>query len=109
MENFNDVKVGDTLIWYGSGNAQKLVTVEKVNKTTFVVDRQLFNKSDGWLRGRDRWSISYCSHVTPEMVAKLKEREERSKMLNFLTNYKYGKLSTDKLRELCEYITTKIE
>ena len=109
MEHFNDVKVGDTLIWYGFGNAQKLVTVEKVNKATFVADGRLFNKSDGWLRGRSKWDIYHCCHATPEMVAKVKEREERSNMLNFLTNYKYGKLSTDKLRELCEYITTKIE
>lgn len=109
MENFDDIKVGDTLMWYGCGDAQKLVTVEKVNKATFVANKRTFNKSDGWLRGKDKWTISHCCYTTPEIIAEFKKKDERRKMLHFLTYYKYDKLSTDKLRELCKYITTETE
>ena len=89
MNDFDDVKVGDTVVLEGD-NSLSIKKVEKVNKDTFKAGDMLFKKSTGSHK-IDTWHFIFAKKGTPENVAKavatikLHNRKRIVKSINFDT------------------------
>ena len=95
QDNFENVQVGDVMIYttYGFGGSTRLVTkVEKVTKTRFTVNGVQFRKDDGRPYGTDRWFYPEVSYPKDGEI----EEIQREKIIENV----YFKLKDIKIEDL---------
>lgn len=81
-ENLDNVKPGDKVYWDGGYNGKGILTVSKVTATQVVIKRKYrgneeeyesrYNKKNGWLIGRNRYTTDLIAPLTPERLEHLK-------------------------------------
>lgn len=109
MDNFEDIKVGDSVIVHGFGDSLKLAKVTDVNKSTFKADGRLYNKKDGDARGRERYDINYCTKATPELISEINRKKEVSGMIRYLNAANYANLNYETLKRVYDFVKNEIE
>ena len=77
-KNFENIKVGDTVIRYAN-RRKDLQTVKRITKTCFDIgDGWLYNKKDGDARGNTSiWEIRYCINATEEELNEIMEEKRK--------------------------------
>lgn len=102
MDNFNDIKIGDSVINVAGYSVEKrLITIDKVTPKQFGSKGIMFWKKDGTRVGGDIWSSSYCIKATEEEIKAIKESQLRKNLINWVRNNCY-EFSTETLKELYE-------
>lgn len=107
MENsLENIKIGDKVIIKGLfySNSSYVAEVTKVNKTTFVAGNFTFRKQNGSQYGGDTWNKMYASFATEEDIAKVTAEAERRKMVRFLRDTDFSKLSDEDLKKVYDII-----
>lgn len=81
MRNFENIKVGDTVIRYAN-HRKDLQTVKRITKTCFDIgDGWLYNKKDGDARGKSSiWEIRYCLNATEEELNEMRGQERKENL-----------------------------
>lgn len=105
MDAFDDIKVGEKVLVLGVLRPTRVEVVEKVNKATFSVNGQLYNKSDGWRRGSS--NDCYASHVRraeETEIDRIEKEQSISKYAAYLEKYDYTNLSLDTLIKIYKLI-----
>lgn len=98
--NFNDIKVGDTVIIKGSNISPTVATVSKVNKVTFVAANITFRKAGGFEYGGNTWYHKWAETATEEKIAEIRLATMRRNALSFIMNYNFSLLPDDELFKL---------
>lgn len=99
MENLNDIKVGDKVIFHNS-SGDFIEVVEKVTKTQIHTKFGKYRKSDGYKVGAVKWDLSCISKLTPEKEMEIKEKCRMNKIKTFVLKYNFRSLSFDKLERV---------
>ena len=104
--NFSDVNVGDKVIIRRSAGGQRIAVVTKVLKDHFIVDDNLkFRKASGSQVGGDSWYFCWVEKATDERIKEVTEENKRTKIIQYLSNYKYGDLPLETLEAIIKLIS----
>jgi len=107
MNNFENVKVGDTVIIH-TRYREDIGTVTKVNKVTFEVTcgkvSTLYNKNDGWERGRNSWNPNWVVPATEESMKKVMETNRKNELAWRIGKTDWNSLSLDLLEKIYELV-----
>ena len=106
MKELKDLQVGDTILVSCAWN-RRLSKVQRVTKTQIVVDNIRFNRQSGWQLGQCRWNRFKLYVPTEKEIAEIKEEEIHKKLIYSIRSTDFKKLSTDKLKQVCNIIRDK--
>lgn len=98
------IKAGDKLIktsGYSSWNYIE-VTVLRVTKTQIILINDLKYRKDG--TSFDTWSNSRLLYPTPELMAHIKETQEKEKARNIINRASFDHMPLDKLKRIAAII-----
>ena len=100
---FEDIKVGDRVIYYSRWH-KDIVEVVKVTPKRFETMGYSFTKKDGNAIG----SSSVCvKKLTPELESEILEAKKRSTLINALSKFDYKQLDTETLEQIAELTKPK--
>ena len=88
-------------------NNNEILTVDRVAKTLIICGNSRFRKDGGYeLGSRTKWQrLNRISTATDSDIKRIKENENRQKMLSKVVNFKnYSKLSTENLESIVDII-----
>lgn len=103
MENLENIKVGDEVVLYIRYN-KILCKVERLTKNFIIVKGRKYRKSNGFSTNGDILSSSCIYRASTEMIAKIKEENNRNILINKIRHYPLDKLSTKELEKVYELI-----
>lgn len=91
------LSVGDRV----SIDDDEIATVSAIQRGCFLVGGRKYNKNGQY---RDAWHPHEILPVTDELVAAIKERNHRSRLVSILRSARFELLKTDTLEVMCSAI-----
>lgn len=92
MENLEDVKTGDKVI-FCNGWDESVVTVTKVTKTQIHTGYSKYRKCDGRAVGADTWDRAMIKPYTEEAEKRIKIENNKRIMASYFKGYKFNLLA----------------
>lgn len=113
---FKDYKpeelIGKTVL-VSSNNRSSISTIERVTKTAFQIKGApaLFNLSNGWMKGCDKWNLTQCSLITEDQANEFRKKwgeKKEGKVIIELFDKLKTELTIEQLRAIKEIIQPHI-
>ena len=99
-----NLKAGDSVVEYDRWNGKAIRKVERTTPTTIVLSEyKKYRRKDGAMVGNsDKWFRAYIRQPTPELVAEIRDRDDRARLLNV----NWSKVPIDTVRAVLAVLRT---
>ena len=113
----NDIKAGDAVVIFAGYSDPELRKVDRVTKTTIILESKIenghqpiYNKSDGHLKGKNKWDMNHIKIPTPDMLKTMKLNTLRKALKHALTLVSnYDDLSEDECLSVLDVVKNIID